>query len=219
MRILSILFLVIVSGTLSVPYVLAEMPSPVKKLAVLPFDPPADDTDRKYLGYSLAGEVITRLSYLNGVVVRSFSTVRKYGNSGKMPKELAPAEMERQLDVEFLLTGVCSVDGNRLLLEVQLFRVTGREALWNGHLAVPLTELSTLPGMIAEGVIEGLSLRPSASERSRLARDVSSIPLAYEYYLRAIAQEPVTADEWGLAAGSSKSPLNSITAMRPRWHR
>ncbi len=187
---ITILFLAGASVTLIVPNVWAGTPSPVKKLAVLPFDPPGGDPDREYLGYSLAGDVITRLSYLNGVVVRPFSAVRKYGNT-----DLSRAEMARQLDVEFILMGSCSVEGNRLLLEVQLLRVTGREILWSGLLEVPMTELSTLPGYIVEGVVEGLSLSPSAVERRRWRSDVSSIPLAYEYYLRAIAQKPVTADE------------------------
>ena len=195
---ITILFLAGALITLSVPCVWAGTSSPVKKLAVLPFDFPGDDPDRGYLGYSLAGEVITRLSYLNGVVVRPFSAIGKYGNR---PKELAPAEIARQLNVEFLLTGSCSVEGDTLMVESRLIRVTGNKVLWNGSLAVSLAEISTLPGQIVEGVVEGLSLSPSAVERSRLRSDVSSNSSAYEYYLRAIARKPVTSDELKVSIG------------------
>ena len=190
---ITILFLAGMSVTLIVPCVWAGTPSPVKKLAVLPFDSPGDDPDRGYLGYSLAGEVITKLSYLNGVVVRPLSAVRKYGNR---PKDLAQSEIAHQLDVEFILTGSCSLDGDTLMVESRLIRVTGNKELWNCSLAVPLAEISTLPGQILDRVVEGLSISPSAVERSRLRSDVSSNSTAYEYYLRAIAQKPVSADEW-----------------------
>ena len=87
------------------------------------------------------------------------------------------------------------------MVESRLIRVTGNKVLWNVSRAVPLAEISILPGQIVEGVVEGLTLSPSAVERSRLRSDVSSNSSAYEYYLRAIARKPVTSDELKVSIG------------------
>ena len=162
-----------------------------KTLAVLPFEAVENDPGTDYLGFALTDQIILKLSYVHGVVVRSSDAVRNYAHA-----EFHLADVARELDVEFILKGSFQNEGDRFRLNAELIHVPSNEDLWNETFDIEYTELFTVQDSVSRGVIKGLQLRLSAEERSRLTKDNAKNPVAYERYLRAMAAKPMHADDW-----------------------
>ncbi|RMG64943.1 MAG: tetratricopeptide repeat protein [Calditrichaeota bacterium] len=161
----------------------ASAPLPaVKKLAVLPFSNLSNDEATDFLGFALADQIIGALAYSRQVLVRPSSSVRKYeGKSVDM--QGAGAE----LMVDYLLTGSYLKQGDSIRLTIELMDLAGQHILWREPVQVPYRNAFELQDLVAQKVVEGLHLRFSREERERMRPDTPQSPLAYEFYLRAIA--------------------------------
>ena len=71
-----------------------------------------------FLGFSLADEIITKLDYVNSLVVRPSYSVDKYRDQVVDPKTVA-----EDLKVDTLLTGTFIRDGDDLRITTQLIDV------------------------------------------------------------------------------------------------
>lgn len=158
------------------------------KLAVLPFRAVRTDAGTAYLGFSLAHQISTKLSYVRGIVVRPSALVRDYTKEAPVLTDVA-----RELDVGLVLSGSYQRHGNRLRLNAQLVHVSSKEVLWKEELEGEYGEITTVPGSIAKKIVRRLQLRLSPDEKKRLQKDVATDRSAYELYLKAIALEHSTA--------------------------
>ncbi len=154
-------------------------PAQVKRLAVLPFrnQRPSEETD--YLGFALADSVINRLDFLKSLVVRPSSYIVRYAR-----QEIEPQEAAKELDVNTLLMGSYIKDGDDLIVNAQLIDVPSGEKLWSESINVKNYELSHVQDYVARQVVKGLRLNLTSAEGERFDRNVSTNPVAYEYFLR-----------------------------------
>jgi TolB-like protein/tetratricopeptide (TPR) repeat protein len=162
-----------------------------KKLAILPLRNVRMDSESEFLGFAITDQIIEKLFYIKDVVVRPSDAVRKYGSSKFDLQEVA-----RELDVEYIITGNHQKKGDRFQIDVQLHYISDKEVIWDHSLEVRNTDIYTVPNSICKTIIRGFKRQFSPAENRRLKKDIPRDPLAYEYYLRAVAREPSKEADW-----------------------
>ncbi|MEE9167430.1 MAG: tetratricopeptide repeat protein [Candidatus Neomarinimicrobiota bacterium] len=131
------------------------------------------------------------MDYVQSVVVRPSSAIRKYDGA-----EIDLSSVARDLDVEVVLTGSYMKEGDRFRLNAQLVNVSRNEIVWREPIEVEYSDIFTVQDSISRKIIAGLKLHLSPEEEVRLRKDVPSNPLAYEYFLKAVASPLTTATDW-----------------------
>jgi TolB-like protein/tetratricopeptide (TPR) repeat protein len=165
--------------------------SKYKKLAILPFHGVRMDSESEFLGFAIPDQIVKKLFYCKGVVVRPSDAVRKYSGSKFDLQEVA-----HELDVEHIITGSYQDNGDSLQIEVQLQYAPGEDVIWEQSLEVRNAHIFTVPDSICKKIISGLQLQLSSAENRRIEKDIPRDPLAYEHYLKAAAIEPIKAADW-----------------------
>lgn len=151
-------------------------------IAVLPFSNTRSDPDTDYLGFAIADQIIGNLVYMNHLVVRPSGSIRKY------EKQLIdPITVGHELNVDYVIIGSYLNEADMIRLNVELIDVGSNEGIWRESVEVDFSSTFELQDMVARKVVEGLNVKFSKSEMNRIEKDISSDPLAYEYYLRSIA--------------------------------
>ena len=155
-------------------------------LAVLPFKPLAADSRDELLELGMADSLITRLSTVPGLVVRSVGSVRRYGGS-----EQDPVRAAHDLEVAWIVDGSLQRRGDQLRVNARLLRASDGSAAWSGSFDEKLTGVFDLQDAISARVLQALAetlqagagvLGKSASSDLGGTRDTE----AYELYLDAL---------------------------------
>jgi len=152
-----------------------------RRLAVLPFHNLKENGTDDFLGFSLADAVITKLGYVNALMVRPSYAVRKYRGG-----DVDIARSAKDLNVDTLLTGTFLHDGDDLRIACQLIDVNTQNMLWKGAFDLKYDRLLAVQDSVSQQIIKGLELTLSPAEMERLKPDDHVPPLAYEYYLRGV---------------------------------
>ena len=154
----------------------------VQRLAVLPFTNIRKDPATDFLGFALADQIIGSLSYLQNILVRPSSSIRRYQDQ-TLDRQTAGADLK----VDIILTGNYLKEANTIRLNIELVDVDANEIIWREPIEVEYENTFTLQDIVSAKVITRLKLQFSQDERARMQSDVSQNPLAYEYYLRSIS--------------------------------
>jgi len=159
----------------------ASSPSQIRNLAILPFRNLKPDKETDFLGFSLADAIITKLNYVNSVVVRPSSYIDKYRN-----REIDPKQAAAELNVDTLLTGTYVKDQSDLRIMAQLIDVRRDEILWKRPLDIKYDKLLTVQNEVAGRILDGLQLKLSPVEADHFSKEHPSDTVAYEYFLRGV---------------------------------
>ena len=162
-------------------------PDSIQRLAVLPFTNIRKDPQTDFLGFALADQIIGSLSYLQNILVRPSSSIRRYQNQ-TLDRQTAGADLK----VDMILTGNYLKEGNTIRLNIELVDVDANEMMWREPIEVEYENAFSLQDIVSEKVIDRLKLQFSQDERARMQSDLSQSPLAYEYYLRSISYPSTT---------------------------
>lgn len=177
-----------------------------RSLAVLPFRNLKQDSETDFLGFSLADEIITKLSYVNALTIRPSSSVDKYRNQIIDPKKVAV-----DLNVDTLLTGSFLKDGDDLRITAQLIDVKPDKILWRDSIDMKYDKLLTVQDRVAQQIIKELELNLSPTEAANLKPEKPISNAAYEYYLRGI--DFYSLNEFAAAI----QMLEKSTALEPNY--
>ncbi|MFQ5743335.1 MAG: protein kinase [Acidobacteriota bacterium] len=183
----------------------------MRRLAVLPLTNLRPDAETDFLGYAMADQVISRLEYLQDLLVRPSSAVRQYQN-----QPIQPAVVADELQVDYLLTGSYLKEGNSLRLNLELVNARSNESIWRQPIEVEYANAFALQDLVTEKVTEGLAVQFSSQQRQRLAQEVTRNPLAYEYYLRSLSY-PNSSEGHELAVEMSRRSTDLDPAYAPAW--
>jgi DNA-binding winged helix-turn-helix (wHTH) protein/TolB-like protein/Flp pilus assembly protein TadD len=151
------------------------------RLAVLPFRNLKQDPETDFLAFSLADAVITKLGYVNTLIVRPSAYIDKYRNQA-----IDPGQVASELKVDLLLTGSFIKEGDNLRIMTQLVDVGRNEIVWRDTIDLKYDKLLTVQDQVTAQVIRGLQLNLSPAETKNLTLDAPANALAYEYYLRGV---------------------------------
>jgi TolB-like protein/Tfp pilus assembly protein PilF len=148
-------------------------------MAVLPFKPLVANDRDEYLEMGMVDVLITKLSNIRQLKVRSISTVRKYADL-----QQDPVAAGRELQVEAVLDGSIQRVGDRVRVTVRLLNVQDGTSLWADKFDEPFTNIFALQDSISERVAAALPLNLSGEEKARLARHYTENTEAFQLYLK-----------------------------------
>lgn len=147
-------------------------------IAILPLKPITGDPSDEYLGMGLADVLITRLSVLRKVIVRSTSAVRKYAGGAD------PVAAGQELQVSLVLDGSIQRVGARIRVIVQLINVHNGATLWAGKYDESCADILALEDSISEQVASSLALELTLEESRRLMMRQTDNVEAYMAYMK-----------------------------------
>jgi len=151
----------------------------VRSIAVLPFKPLVADNRDEPLEMGMCDALITRLSGLNQLIVRSTSSVVQYNKPGQDP--LAAG---RVLGVDALLEGYVQRSADKIRVTAQLLSVTDGRHLWSGQFNENFTDIFAVEDSISRQMVEALLPNLTGEERRRVTKHYTENIEAYELYLR-----------------------------------
>ena len=153
-------------------------PSVEKKIAVLPFKPLLPGNRDQVLELGMADSLITKLSNIREMVVRSLNSVRKYGGL-----EQDPLAAGRELQVDSVLEGNVQKSGDRIKVTARLISVADGSSLWANTFDEKFTDVFSVQDAISQKVADALALRLSREENQRLTKRYTDNVEAYQLYL------------------------------------
>ena len=153
----------------------------VPSLAVLPFVNESPDTTLAYFADGMTDELITALSGLSGLTVKSRSSVFALRGKG-----LDPARIGDTLNVTYLLEASVRRAGDNVRITATLFRARDGTTRWSGSFRGDLRDVFAVQESIARAVVDSLRVRIGAEGTQRVVARSTTSPEAYDLYLRAL---------------------------------
>jgi len=157
-------------------------------VAVLPFKPLAAESHDELLEVGMADSLITRLSTVPGLVVRSVGSVRRYAGADQDPVQAA-----RDLDVAWIVDGSLQRRGDQLRVTARLLHASDGAAAWSDSFDEKFTGVFDMQDVISTRVMQALAPRlaakPGVAAGARLT-DLGGTRNtdAYQLYLAASRQ-------------------------------
>jgi TolB-like protein len=146
-------------------------------IAVLPLLNLSRDPASDYLADGLTSELISELSMIEGLTVRSQTS--SFALKGK-PRNVH--EAGSQLEASYILEGSVVRSGQRLRIDTRLVRTRDDVPIWSGKFEREWTESLAIEEEISRGIVNSLRLKLG---RGRRRYETSAE--AYDLYLRARA--------------------------------
>jgi TolB-like protein/Flp pilus assembly protein TadD len=154
-------------------------PASTTTLAVLPFRVLGGFEESEYLGLGMADALITRLSRVSRLLVRSTSAVLKYA---QQPSDAEAAGGELRVDA--VLDGTIQRDGNRLRLTVRLVPIASGLSPWADTFDEEFTNIFAVQDAAAERVAGALALRLAESDVRLIGKRHTDDVEAYQAFLK-----------------------------------
>jgi len=159
---------------------LAGRGSQIDAVAVLPFTNVTADPNSEYLSNGITETLISSLSQLPDLAVRSRSSVFRYKG-----RDIDPQDAANQLKVQALVTGRVTLRGDSLLVGVELTDARNNRNLWSEQYNQKLSDLLTLQQQIAAEITSHLRARVGGGEEKKRSPDEGTAdPEAYQLYLK-----------------------------------
>jgi TolB-like protein len=149
-------------------------------VAVLPFEERGGPTTASHLALALPDEIVTELTYVKGLVVRSFTQSSRF-----TPPVEELAEVAELLGADHLVVGQFGVEGESVRVSVEAIDVAANQVVWRdswgtageGLLALREELHSRISGGLVSALGESLSVEEAGSGPGNAE--------AYDLYLRA----------------------------------
>lgn len=149
-------------------------------IAVLPFDDLSEAHDQGYFCEGIAQEVLNVLCRIEGLHVAS--QVLSFGFAGESTNVEVVGS---KLNVETVLRGSVRKSGDLLRITAQLIRARDGYHLWSQQFDRKLEDVFEIQAQIAEAIARTLKL--TLARRSS-DQELHTDPLAYDFFLRGLAQ-------------------------------
>ncbi|MBI3650415.1 MAG: winged helix-turn-helix domain-containing protein [Acidobacteria bacterium] len=157
----------------------AARPIQIESIAILPFVNESGNADLEYLSDGMTDTLISNLSQLPKLNVKSRSSVFRYKG-----KEIVPQRVGKELSVQAILTGRVVQRGNDLTLHIELVDAQTENALWSTDYKRSMTNLISLQSEIVRDLSQKLRARLSSADEQKVAKNYTANAEAYQLYLR-----------------------------------
>lgn len=148
-------------------------------IAVLPFVNMSADAEQEYFADGLTEDLLTNLSWIEGLRVISRTSVMRYKGS-----PLSAGEIASELGVTYVLEGSVRRDGEEVRITAQLIDAARDEHIWADRYDRELTGIFRIQGEIAARIADALEHRLSPAARARIGEGGTGSLTAYELLLR-----------------------------------
>ena len=183
------------------------------RIIVLPFRILRPDPDTEFLAFSLPDAIITSLSSLDSVIVRSSRTA-----SHLIEKEPELKTIAKRAEVDAIVTSTLLRVGNQIRVSTELCEAASSTVLWSNAAQLSLSDVFQFQDEVVRRVIESLRLRLTVREQRLLRRDVPTSARAYECYLRA-NQLSLRRDQLEIACALYAECIAEDPGYAPAWAR
>jgi TolB-like protein/class 3 adenylate cyclase len=153
-----------------------------QSVAVLYFDNLSGDSLQDYFSAGMTEEIINRLSNIADLRVKSRQSVLRYKGKDDPVKTIA-----RDLGVGSILQGSVRMQENQVLVTVQLVDGSTETTLWSVSYSRDISNIFDVQADIARQVAAKFGIPLSETTRSKLATPPTRNFIAYDLYLKAIA--------------------------------
>ncbi len=165
-----------------------EQPSPLLALpdkpsiAVLPFQNMSGDVEQEYFADGIVEDVITALSRMSWLFVIARNSSFTYKGKAVDVKQVG-----RELGVRYVLEGSVRKAGNKVRITGQLIDASRGVHLWANRFDGDLEDIFDLQDEVTIGVIGAIAPKLEKAEIERAKRKPTESLIAYDYYLRGMA--------------------------------
>ncbi len=153
--------------------------SAIDSLAVLPFSNVTADPNAGYLSEGLTESLISSLSQLPNLAVRSRSAVFRYKS-----QEVDPQKAAAELKVQAVVTGRVTQQGDNLLVSAELTDARTNRNLWSEQYNRKVSDALSVQREIATEISARLREHLTGEQKAKLANGGTSDPEAYQLYLK-----------------------------------
>jgi TolB-like protein len=150
----------------------------VESLAVLPLENLSHDAEQEYFADGMTDELITDLAKIGALRVVSRTSVTRYKGTKKTVPEIA-----HELNVDAVLEGTVTRDGERVRITAQLIQADPEKHLWAEKYEATIGEVLNVQDAVAKSVAREIRVKLSPQDEKRLEVHAIS-PEAHEAYLK-----------------------------------
>lgn len=155
---------------------LSDKPS----IAVLPFGNLGSDSEQAYFAQGLTDDLITDLSKISGLFVIARNSTSGYHDPSADVRDVAT-----QLGVRYVLEGSVRRSGDSVRINVQLIDGMSGANIWAERYDRGYSEIFALQDELIGRIVDALSVRLTANEKTRITRLPTRNLEAYDIYMRA----------------------------------
>ncbi|MDD4108885.1 MAG: hypothetical protein PHH93_09210, partial [Prolixibacteraceae bacterium] len=149
-----------------------------KSIAVLPLKNLSNNPEMQYLADGIMEDILTRLSYIDDLIVKSRISGEKAGD-----ERLTASEVAKKLNVSYLLEGSIIPDKDKIRINVQLISAKEDKHVWAAHFDSDLTGVLPFITEISSQVTEKLKLILTPQEIRHIEKIYTENKEAYRLYL------------------------------------
>lgn len=151
----------------------------IDSIAVLPFANETGDPDADYLSDGIAETLISSLSQVPELNIRSRTSAFSYKG-----KDVGLKQIAKELNAQAILSGRVAEHGDSLTLYVELVDVGADKVIWSKTYKRPVSSLPALQSEIVRDVSESLRAKLSGADEQRLTKGFTANSDAYRLYLK-----------------------------------
>jgi TolB-like protein/Tfp pilus assembly protein PilF len=151
----------------------------IESIAVMPFVNESGNTDVEYLSDGMTETLIKSLSKMPSMDVKPRSAVFRYKG-----KATDLATIGKELNVQAILNGHVNQRGDQLTLSLELVDVQRNRVIWTEQYQRRQADVVSLQSEIAKDVSAELSPRLSGADETKVSKQATADPAAYQAYLR-----------------------------------
>lgn len=151
----------------------------IESIAVLPFVNQNNDPETEYRSDGLTESIINSLAQIPNLKVIARSSVFRYKG-----RQVDPLAAGRELGVRAVLAGRVMQRGDEIVISTELLDVRENEQLWGEQYDGRAENLLAVQRAIATEISGKLRLRLSGADESRVTKNYTEDPEAYQLYLK-----------------------------------
>lgn len=148
-------------------------------IAVLPFSNISNDRNQDYIANGVTEYLITDLSRLSSLSVISRSSVAGYSSASANI-----AQISKELNVRYVLTGSVQKIDDRLRVAIQLIDSKSNAQVWADRFDTKAESIFNIFDEIVEKIVSQLVVQVSHSQQANAARKYTANLEALDYYMR-----------------------------------
>ena len=154
--------------------------TPIRSIAVLPFEIVGGDEEMEYVGDGLTEGIIGKLCGLPGID----RVIARHSVFGYKGRAVNPATAGAELGVDSVLVGEVALRGDELAITAELVATPQGDRMWGDRYVRELSGIIDLEDAISQAIAESLGLELSAADQARIAKRPTDDPEAYRLYLK-----------------------------------
>ncbi|QBY03286.1 hypothetical protein E2K93_02375 [Thalassotalea sp. HSM 43] len=195
----------------------SKQPAGHLSIAVLPLTNLSSYSDNEFFTAGIHEEILTELSFIDGLRVASRTSSLKYVQSA-----LSLTDIGKELNVRYIVEGSVRRINDNVRITIQLIDATTDAHLWATNYDRKLDDIFTMQSAVAKEIKNSIQLEIQPTQQSNSTSSVSTNAKALTYYQRAqsieasereteeslqrtkrllelaVKEDPEFADAWGL---------------------